>query len=225
MHHNLYGDSLSHNGSGFGVDIASQRADDLDKLAIAHIEAHPKPVRALDLACGQGGQAIRMAAAGAEVIASDVVDFGPAIASQAAHADVAVQFIQQDMRGLQGKLSALTPFNVIVCQRAIHYLPHQQAQILAYHLYDMLAPGGFLFISASGLRSELGEGYPHASKTIENRYAPLSRAMEEKHGIKGPVCLFEVVDLALLLEAVGFVVSRAFASPFGNVKVIAQRVW
>ena len=59
---------------GHGVDVAVNRADDLDKRSLAYIAEHPG-CRVLDLGSGAGGQSVRMAQAGASVLAVDQYDF------------------------------------------------------------------------------------------------------------------------------------------------------
>lgn len=223
MQKNLYGDDLKPSASGYGVDIASQRADDLDQMALEYISTRKTRTKALDLACGHGGQALRMAAAGADVVASDIVDYAMTILPAANTARNSMEFVQEDMRCLPGRLLTHGPFNVIVCQRAMHYLSYSQARSMVANLHQLLHKGGRLYLSASGLRSELGMGYPHVSHLIEARYAPLAPDMEQKHGIKGAVCLYETEELTTMLRQTGFTVLLAFASSFGNVKIVAER--
>lgn len=221
MNQNIYGDTLAHTREGYGVDIASQRADDLDQKAVDRIRTLARP-HGLDLACGQGGQALRMAQAGADMIASDIVDYAELIATQAAKHQVSVTFVQEDMRNLPGRIEESRPFDVIVCQRAIHYLPFWTAADVVRSIHRLLRAGGRLYISASGLRSELGQDYGHADVPVIRRYTTLSRAMVDKHGIHGPVCLYDVDDMRMLLETAEFTVDEIFSSAFGNVKAVAS---
>lgn len=72
---NTYGDHRLLTDGAFGIDIAIQRADELDLLAIDRIRSLAGRRRALDVASASGGQAIRMAVAGADVIALDISDY------------------------------------------------------------------------------------------------------------------------------------------------------
>lgn len=219
---NLYGDERRLTKRGFGIDIASQRADDLDIEALSFIGALERPVLALDLACGAGGQTLRMAQAGAVVTACDIVDYGDDILATAQALGVTgVSFVPGDMRTLAGLFPDQT-FDVIVCQRAIHYLPHAQAVIAVRAMAGLLRRRGRLYLSASGLDSELGNGYPAASLAVSQRYTPLAAEMVERHGIFGPVCLYAKADLLTLIEGSGLRVVELFTSPFGNVKAILE---
>lgn len=213
-------------GGGFGVDVACQRADDLDNLAIKFlherfIATHERPT-ALDMACGQGGQAIRMAQEGALVTAADIQDRHIDIHRLAQGNRVLESpiFVVADMAHSLPSLPG-APFDAIVCQRAIHYLPYERAVCAVSQLGGLLKPGGRLFLSASGLQSELGLGYPHGQESIERRFAPLAPDMAVKHAIYSPVCLYEDADLADLVHAARLAVSRVFLSRFGNVKGVA----
>jgi SAM-dependent methyltransferase len=214
-------------GDGHGIDVASQRADDLDERCLTFLEGrcargdneHPT---ALDLACGRGGQALRMAACGARVTAVDQYDHGADLQRAAAARRVGQPpvFASADVRALPEALPG-APFDAIVCQRALHYLPYGEAVTAVRSWVRYLKPGGRLFLSASGLTSELGQGYAHGDRPVTERFAPLAPAMAERHDIRAPVCLYEASDLVALLHVAGFGVAEVFRSPFGNVKAVA----
>lgn len=218
---NAYGDVRQPAQDGYGVDIASQRADDLDQMAISFLQTM-RQAQALDLACGLGGQALRMIRAGAQVTAVDAADYSkPLIAAAQKEGLVAPQFLMLDMCSLASPLAGYT-FDVIVCQRAIHYLRYAEAVLVIRTLRSLLSEGGRLFISASGLHSELGNGYPAGNTVLAQRYAPLAKALAKAHAIDGQVCLYSEEDMRLLLQEGGMQVIRVFRSPFGNVKACAQ---
>lgn len=219
---NLYGDKPEFLAAGHGADIASQRADDLDIMAIEHTRSLASAF-ALDIACGAGGQAIRLAQAGATVVATDIVDMTAVI--QAASAGVAgkVAFAKLDMRNLD-KLHVELLADVIICQRAIHYLPFSEAIGVIAGMKELLVQNGRLYLSASGIYSELGDDYVGRSVPLAERYAELAPAMRDKHGIHGPVCLYSEEDLAQLLFTAGLIPEKIFSSKFGNIKVVARHV-
>lgn len=218
---NLYGDESTFLAQGHGADIASQRADDLDLLAIEQIKSMGSAF-ALDVACGAGGQALRMVVAGALTVATDALDMGDIIARQASQLEGnlsrRISFIQSDMREINKLPVSLA--DVIVCQRAIHYLKFDEAMQVVIHMKNLLRPGGRLYLSASGLNSELGEHYERVP--LELRYANLSEEMRGKHDIQGNVCLYTEVDMAYLLNKAGLVVEKLFVSSFGNIKAVAH---
>jgi hypothetical protein len=110
---------------------------------------------------------------------------------------------------------------VIIAQRFIHYLPFSEAVDVVKLFKSALFPDGKLYLSASGLRSELGRHYNGASARA-NRFSELWQPMANKHRIHGKVCLYEEEDMRALLEASGMGAETVYASPFGNIKSIAH---
>lgn len=220
---NAYGDHRIPTRGHFGVDIAMQRADDLDRMALERLQAIGSPARALDVASATGGQAIRMAATGADTTALDIDDYADAFMFAARQQGVAERcvFERRDITACN-VAATLGRFDVIVCQRMIHYLPYQGAVAVIRNLASALTDGGRLYLSASGLHSELGDGYAGVRRPVLMRYDPLADAMQDKHDIQGPVCLYSLADLATLLEVAGLRVEQVFASAFGNIKAVAR---
>lgn len=221
---NDYGDRRIVTWDGYGIDIASQRADDLDNLAIAHITSEIKtrrPVFALDVGCGRGGQSARMSKAGACVVALDANDYR--------------SFVQDSMRrendlgGLVFHCAAvedepeLGTFDVILSQRMLHYLPNGAAQKALAWFFRIANPSARLFVSASGLDSELGDQYPARHEPVASRFALLAPSMADKHAIHLPVCLYRPEELTELVAASGWTPERTFTSAFGNVKLVARK--
>lgn len=225
---NVYGDNRTTTALGYGIDVATQRQDFLDGSAVRRIKSligRPQgaTVRALDAACAAGGQARRMAAAGALVTAVDLLDYGPGILGAAdSEGLTGIEFMQADLRdvNLYGKLGR---FDVIIAQRFIHYLPFSEAVQVIKLFRSALVDDGKLYLSASGLRSELGRDY-QAAIALTERFSPLSQSMSKKHGIHGKVCLYEEEDMAALLATSGMEAEKIYTSPFGNIKAIAHPV-
>lgn len=220
---NEYGDMGVFVAPGHGADIASQRADDLDNQCLLLLARYGAPV-AVDVGCGAGGQTVRMACAGATVLAIDHCDMGSAVMAAAQRHEVQsrVKFLQRDMRAI-ADLGQDGLAHAVVCQRAVHYLPFFEAVGAVGSMGRMLRPEGRLFISASGLTSELGDGYGGQGTGLAARYDELAEPMRTKHGIHGPVCLYSQADMESLLHAGGLEVEALFASPFGNIKAVAKR--
>lgn len=221
---NLYGDQRVATVAGKGIDVASQRADDLDLMAVEHIKAiaEEKQVIALDAGCGRGGQTVRMAKAGASVIAMDSHDYHDEIVDLMRREGVnpgRIFFYRASVES-QPEIGAV---DVIMCQRMIHYLKPQNALMALSWFHRISVPGGRMFLSASGLDSELGNGYAARDIPADRRFAHLSAEMSEKHAILSPVCLYRPEELAGLASEAGWKVENVFVSPFGNVKMVASK--
>ncbi len=210
---------------GFGIDVASQRADALDEKALAFLASlreKSDAASALDLACGLGGQARRMAALGVSVAAVDQQDQPTLSPDALTHrgAPTTLWFVQADMRHLPLDLP-FAPYDAICCQRALHYLPYAEAHAVLLSLKALMKKRARLFVSVSGLPSELRHGYVHAALPVTERFAPLGAEMALRHGIESPVCLYEAQDLVDLLHEAGYGVQDIGVSPFGNIKAVA----
>lgn len=220
---NTYGDSMVLLSKGFGVDVASQRADDLDNLATDFIKSRTScdiPTLAMDICCGAGGQSIRMAQEGAKVLAIDVIS-GLSLfeKSESLGLGERIEFHQADARALDAFMHKKS--DVIVCQRAIHHFKYSEALAIVSKMRSLLSPGGRVYISASGLFSEFGQGYAGSYLPLQDRYSTLSPEMQNKHGILGSVCLYSKTDMASLLREAGLTYLEMFTSAFGNIKAVA----
>ncbi|WP_018234181.1 class I SAM-dependent methyltransferase [Thioalkalivibrio thiocyanodenitrificans] len=199
----------------FGINVSSQRIDDLDRLCLDHlrtIKAAGRIPRALDLACGDAAMAAHMHQAGAHVIAVDRALPG------ADQRVAGITYAEGDMR-TPAQIPGPPQFDTILCQRAIHYLRYFDALYLLKHLRQRLTANGALYLSASGVNSELGTDYP-SDTVVASRMSPLCHEMAKKHGIHHPVCLYRPDELAGLARAAGFSVAFLWESEFGNVKAV-----
>ena len=223
---NQYGDTAIKTIDAHGVDIAIQRADDLDKMALALIDelsnAH-KPVRVIDIGCGQGGQLARMIKAGATLaVGVDTENYSDAVFSLAdPHCHTV--FVQGDLAYCEEWVLPETQYEIVLSQRTIHYIPYMAAVSAINGIADLMHDGSRLFISASGLHSELGIGYADADKQIGERFGFLAQEMQEKHNIKHKVCLYSLEDMETLLVDAGMHVEFLWKSDFGNIKAVAKK--
>ncbi len=208
---------------GFGSDIASQRLDDLDKSAIEHLLGIRARAAVLDLGCGFPIQSLRFALLGARVYAVDSHDFSAEAAEMASAARLdTLTFVQGDIQQVMAEWPN-GGIDMIYSQRALHYLDPPDAAGLATRLFSNLAKGGKIFVSASGLNSELGQGYIGRDTPWGARYHPLSDEMRKKHDIEGRVCLYTEDDMSALFRAAGFATEKIYSSPFGNVKAVFSK--
>lgn len=220
---NPYGDRLVAASHLFGSDIASQRADDLDLAALAAVRAIQRTTspRVLDLACGVGGQALRFADLGVDVVASDILSKPDLQEFLASHR---IDFRPGDMTALNTWLQSDDRFHVFYCQRTLHYLRYGAASEVLRNLCNYAHPGAELFVSFSGLNSELGDGYEPRFMPPMHRFAKLEPSMAEKHGILQPVCLYRLIEARELLMSSGWKPVNAWESSFGNIKIAAKKL-
>lgn len=228
---NVYGDQCTVLSENKGADIATQRADDLDLGSVRYAQEHGG-LFALDVGCGAGGQAARLAGVGARVTGLDMpglvgVFQGHMQSSAQAYGDAwgTADFFGCDMLDIPQTWldDHAKAFSQITCQRAIHYVRREQAVAILSKLRMTLADDGKMFISCSGLESELGEGYAAKVDALPTRFGVLATDMQEKHQIKQPVCLYTQDDFAQMLAEAGWRIDTIYASAFGNIKAIASK--
>lgn len=216
---NVYGETLGQGIDGRGVDIAVQRADDLDKMALDYLGTLTSPA-VLDVGCGAGGQSVRMAQAGTFVTGYDLFDFSDDFArAREENPLLNLEFVRGDLTDMGLRFSGKT-FDVALSQRTFHYVRYAQACSALQALRRMVTHR--LFISFSGLGAEFGAAYPDRCKPVEERFALLSPDMRDKHHIQQPLCLYTVDDARGLLERAGWDVETAYASAFGNIKLVGR---
>ncbi len=213
-----------HQGS-HGADITSQWIDELDLEAIRFVVSPAIPERvALDLGCGLGMQGIRFATLGCSATLYDIVDIGERIEQvRRMLALDKLAFRRIDLRRVSAE-DFPPQVGAAYSQRFIHHLRFEEASALLSVLSPRLCARARLFLSASGLGSELADGYPHAARPVEERFAPLAAPMRAKHAIRGPVCLYTTAELERLALAHGLRTVRTWTSPFGNVKGVFERL-
>jgi 2-polyprenyl-3-methyl-5-hydroxy-6-metoxy-1,4-benzoquinol methylase len=228
---NLYGDQCLVLSANKGADIATQRADDLDLESVRHAQAH-EAMNALDVGCGAGGQAARLAGVGANVIGLDMPYL---VDSFDAHVQTSkesygnawggAQFFGCNMLEIPQEWldTHAKSFLQITCQRAIHYVPRSQAVMILVKLRGVLADNGKMFISCSGLNSELGQGYEVKLVSSHERFGLLSLDMQNKHQIKQSVCLYTQDEFSQMLREAGWRIDTIYASAFGNIKAVASK--
>lgn len=217
---NLYGDKDINKMAGYGHDISSQRFDDLDKSALICALKYNKK-RFIDIGCGEARVGLTASIITDCAILVDIVDVSDKINKFRSNMNTNIEFINIDAR-------ALTPDQVMrvdiaYSQRFIHYLRYEEAKKLLAIVFEGSEKDAFLFISASGIKSELGIGYEGLNVPIEDRYFHLEEGCSRKHNILGNVCLYSEDDLCRLATSVGYKKENVYSSAFGNVKGIFKK--
>ena len=196
--------------------------DDLDKAAVRWVMEGERDCTCIDLGCGFPMQSSRFALMGARVVCVDIFDFSETVDSIASALSIDIRF---ENVSIEKYFSTSAPViaDVIFSQRTIHYIEPHIMHRIAKSMFNSVSSGGHIFVSASGIHSELGNGYK--AKTIDwiDRFGFLADGMQEKHGIVNEVCLYSEEDMVSLFEDSGFETKSIYSSSFGNIKGIFYR--
>ena len=205
---------------GWGLDVASKRKDELDRLALIHarslLRAGTVPV-VYDLGCGDGAASRWFHSAGCKVIAFD--RFPPSSLNNLAQGRDRFEVVCGDLRNAPWE--DFERPHLVYSQRCLHYLRFYEA--LACLQASMRRGRVRAYLSFSGLDSELGCNYPARQAPVPTRYDLLSPPVGRRHEILRPVCLYRIADVETLAGLAGLTVQRCWLSAFGNVKLIATR--
>lgn len=204
---------------GFGYSISTERLDDLDQYLLRLVRESQEELRFLDLGCGDGRVAQEAALLGARTTGVDICL--PKM-TNFQHPELSWITVTAEEYSKYLLLASLK-FDIICCQRMLHYLPYSEAEVLLLMLSQCLTEIGSFGISVSGMSSELSERYIDFQRDPLNRFSKLSKKMQDKHQIYHPVCLYSQVEFEQLLLKTGFLIRESWVSDFGNVKIIANR--
>ncbi|MCB9810998.1 MAG: class I SAM-dependent methyltransferase [Candidatus Nomurabacteria bacterium] len=205
--------------SGYGVDVALRRADDLDRKMIGHV-LKKDDSKVLDLGSGAGGQSVRLCLAGASVTAVDIDDYSDEFLKLREENNLfldQLKFIQGDIRNLKEILKG-EKFDDCCLQRTIHYLSYQEAEKFLKELRGMVSDR--LYISVTGLGTAIGEKYPDRKKSVSERFAKLPDEEAEIFSVQAPVCLYTEKEFIELLQSSGWQILESSVSQFGNIKAV-----
>lgn len=193
----------------YGVDVSAKRADDLDKKLLATVSEN-RGSRVLELGCGSGAQSQRLVAAGAAVTAVDIQGYSDWENEKKLH------FVEADMREFLEQCSST--FGYCSFQRTIHYLPYDDALAVLKKLRKLVTKR--LYISVSGLESDIGDCYAAKNSSIKERFAKINQTGAETFSISEPLCLYTPEEFMVLLQDSGWTIEELWVSAFGNIKAI-----
>ena len=207
----------------FGHDVSSQRFDDLDKscieFAIDCLKYKRKKNIAIDLGCGLGIQGLRLGLLGYVTHVYDIAPLPQVIREINLHYPLCkVRSLRTDLRDI--KKNQFPQADIVYSQRFLHYLRYNDAKMLLHKIFEVMRNDGRLFLSVSGLHSEIGQNHPHREVSIEERYAKLPTELAAHHDIHEAMCPYSEGELVTLCRSVGFSCLSASCSEFGNVKGI-----
>lgn len=203
----------------YGVDITSTRLDDLDKRLLAEVKSIIDTPSVLDIGGGAGGLAVALVKAGARVTLIDIADYRNEVENNLVSVGLGrdvIHVIKGDIAKAGKELA--DKYDVVVIQRTLHYLPYELAKKV---LTDMRLKSDRLFLSVTGVNTEIAKYYSEINSPIESRWGVLSLVGQQLFSIAAPLCLYREEEIKTLLSDTGWSVVWSRVSDFGNIKIEA----
>lgn len=200
-------------------DIAVRALEHVRNIAVSR---RPK---ALDICGGSWELAMQLVRAGASVTAADHKPYGRDLIDASSSTDAGPEDLMYICMKLTDIPATLTnsPFDVITCHNAIHFVQYDKARQVLRTLAANLASDGKIFLLAAGIGSELARGYAPCGYPVHKRFAVLEEDTSIRHKIYAPVCLYSQSDLTQLLEDAGLHTDYINTLPSGNIQAIASQ--
>lgn len=219
---------------GFGMDVATDREDDLDRACLAHVQtivdskAGAAPTLVMDVGGGNGFMSVKMANAGATVTLVDPIESPVHVANAASphirHVPKIVQHIaKSDVLGFDDA----NKVDIVYAQKSFHYMPYSDAlKTLRLVRENYASRQCKLFISLSAVDCALGLGYEekvgHLPITSDGRHIVPENQDAAHLGISHPMTLYRETEVRQLLEEAGFKNISITKSDYGTFKAIAE---
>ncbi len=204
--------------------------------AVGLLERHAPGRRAVDLGCGTGGVAARLAAAGFEVVGIDQSAWALAEAARRA-GRLPVRWEHADL--LAASPWPLGPVDAAVCLDAFGWGSDADQRRMLGRLRRLLAPEGVLVLACpDALRlpqagvEENGQAPDGARYRLRLRYDPLGGRLRGGLSIAEPgrperalpydLRLYTPAELAALVRAAGFRVDSLVQTDAGAIQIVAR---
>ncbi len=207
-----------------GIDISKKRLDDLDKQALAFAidnNINNPSKRFADFGCGSGKISVAISCLGYEGFLNDTKSLRSRFQNLSRKLGVKLNFKQSKIEKIEYK-EFPDNLDLIISQRTLHYLAHKNLITFLKQSKKSLNKGGRVFLSFSGVDSEIGKDYD-LNPDLDNRFSKVSETNQEKFQILDPVCLYSIKEIEDLMEKLDFKKIKAWESDFKNIKVIYEK--
>ncbi len=205
-----------------GIDISERRLDDLDKQVLQFALGYKVGDKvAIDIGCGFGRVSIMLALAGFEVWLFDKRDLSQHFAkvSEVLELGEKLKFFRKDISEITEE-DLPKRYSIAIAQRVLHHLPFTHAKQLIGTVASKLGRSGRVFVSFSGLESEIAKGYGCRAEPVEQRYCKVNKENREKFEMTESVCLYNKNDVKKLFVGNSLVKEKLYISSFGNIKAV-----
>jgi len=207
-----------------GVDVNKNRLDDLDRIILRDSLLEPFNKKNIcNIGCGESSLSVALCALGHFVYNYDTRDLNSffEMTSELFHRQ---NFTQIEISQIK-KHNLPKQIDVAVLQRVLHYLPYNQAQKFLQTLTDQLSDNGKMYVSLTGIDSQIGCNYAAKDMELESRMGYIGEQDKIDFNLTEQVCLYSETDAKKLLNSIdGLSIADIWVSQFGNIKIIASKV-
>lgn len=207
----------------YGVDVNKTRLDDLDRVILRDSLSEPFNKKTVcNMGCGESSLSVALCGIGHFVYNYDRRDLHDffALTSELFQRQKFTQINISDIK----KHNIPQRIDVVVFQRVLHYVPYSQAQNILRLVSHNTTPEGKIYISLSGLDSEIGQEYTAGQVPIESRMGTITSNNQDNFNITEKICLYSKEEAQQLIESIaGLRIQKIWVSQFGNIKIIIEK--
>ena len=182
-----------------GIQITSSRLGKLEKELIKYTLDLPKSAVGLDLGAGNGFISVIMALFQKDIYFYDLkIDFKLKIFKKL----FASKKLHLEKKNLKNINYRDFPKNIdfVYSARFLHYLTYKEAENLLRKFSKNMKSGAKIFITVSGINSDIGINYSCGENKISERNCFLSKSNQKRFEIKEKVTLYKKEELENLLK-------------------------
>jgi len=208
-----------------GIDIAEKRLDILSKSFFSYLLKQNAGQKILDLGCGSGFVGVTASFLHHKVFLYDIDDqyfLTKKIVFLQKNFNLKIFFEKQDLSNINYKILP-NGVDVVYMGSFLHYLKYDDAIKLLTIIKKKMRVGGRVFVSVSGLNSELGVGYEN-ERDIKRRFSYLDSNNRDRFLIQKQVVLYEKKDLVKVFTDIGFKLIEIKETAFGNLKGVFEKL-
>ena len=182
-----------------GIQITSSRIGKLEKEFIKFNLDLPKSATVLDLGGGNGYISMILALLHKEVYFYDLkIDFKLKIFKKL-FTSKKLHLEKKDLREIE-YIDFPKNIDSVYSARFFHYLTYKETEKLLRKISKNMKVGGKIFVTLSGVNSDIGKKYHCAENKIQERYCFLSKENQKRFQIKEKVTLYRKDELKEFFE-------------------------
>jgi len=206
-----------------GVDVNKNRLDDLDRIILQDSLSEPFSKKNIcNIGCGESTLSIALCSLGHFVYNYDRRDLS-SFFSMTKELFSKQKFTQIHIEEIKNH-HLPKAVDSIVLQRVLHYMSYRDTVRFLNRITATLSEGGKMYISLTGLDSQIARGYDVKNAPIESRMGNIAEQEQQDFNISEPVCLYSLGEAQSLIESIeGIRIERIWVSQFGNIKIVTSK--